>query len=71
MKVSFGSPQVCREQFVALHSQPILQELSNYLLQKYCTTPPLTVEAVSDYDVMVGRRASLFQFPVHPHPFPF
>uniref|UniRef100_A0A4W6BYF6 DNA-directed RNA polymerase n=1 Tax=Lates calcarifer TaxID=8187 RepID=A0A4W6BYF6_LATCA len=29
--------KVCREQFVALHSQPILQELSNFLLQKYCT----------------------------------
>uniref|UniRef100_A0A8C2W8E9 DNA-directed RNA polymerase n=1 Tax=Cyclopterus lumpus TaxID=8103 RepID=A0A8C2W8E9_CYCLU len=32
--------KVCREQFVALHSQPILQELSNYLLQKYCTGFP-------------------------------
>ncbi|XP_047444012.1 DNA-directed RNA polymerase, mitochondrial [Mugil cephalus] len=29
--------KVCREQFVALHSQPILEELSNFLLQKYCT----------------------------------
>ncbi|AWP11147.1 putative DNA-directed RNA polymerase mitochondrial [Scophthalmus maximus] len=28
--------KVCREQFVALHSQPILQELSNFLLHKYC-----------------------------------
>uniref|UniRef100_A0A8C4ZDP4 DNA-directed RNA polymerase n=1 Tax=Gadus morhua TaxID=8049 RepID=A0A8C4ZDP4_GADMO len=28
--------KVCREQFVALHSQPILQELSNFLLLKYC-----------------------------------
>uniref|UniRef100_A0A8C7CMT9 DNA-directed RNA polymerase n=1 Tax=Oncorhynchus kisutch TaxID=8019 RepID=A0A8C7CMT9_ONCKI len=27
--------RVCREQFVALHSQPILQELSNFLLKKY------------------------------------
>uniref|UniRef100_A0A669CLL2 DNA-directed RNA polymerase n=1 Tax=Oreochromis niloticus TaxID=8128 RepID=A0A669CLL2_ORENI len=32
--------KVCREQFVALHSQPILQELSNFLLQKYCTGVP-------------------------------
>ncbi|KAG8003580.1 DNA-directed RNA polymerase [Nibea albiflora] len=31
------SRQVCREQFVALHNQPILQELSNFLLYKYCT----------------------------------
>uniref|UniRef100_H2VAF5 DNA-directed RNA polymerase n=1 Tax=Takifugu rubripes TaxID=31033 RepID=H2VAF5_TAKRU len=30
--------KVCREQFVALHSQPILQELSNFLLEKYCST---------------------------------
>ncbi|XP_053321215.1 DNA-directed RNA polymerase, mitochondrial [Spea bombifrons] len=28
--------KVCREQFVALHSQPILQNLSTFLLQKYC-----------------------------------
>ncbi|KAG7258710.1 hypothetical protein CRUP_013148, partial [Coryphaenoides rupestris] len=32
--------KVCREQFVALHSQPILQELSNFLLQKYCHEQP-------------------------------
>ncbi|XP_063748166.1 DNA-directed RNA polymerase, mitochondrial isoform X2 [Eleginops maclovinus] len=32
--------RICREQFVALHSQPILQELSNYLVQKYCTGIP-------------------------------
>ncbi|XP_054909267.1 DNA-directed RNA polymerase, mitochondrial [Poeciliopsis prolifica] len=29
--------KICREQFVALHSQPILQELSNFLLLKYCS----------------------------------
>uniref|UniRef100_A0A4X2JM82 DNA-directed RNA polymerase n=1 Tax=Vombatus ursinus TaxID=29139 RepID=A0A4X2JM82_VOMUR len=29
--------EVCREQFVNLHSQPILQELSRYLVQKYCS----------------------------------
>lgn len=27
--------KICREQFVALHSQPILQDLSSFLLQKY------------------------------------
>ncbi|MCJ8737740.1 hypothetical protein PDJAM_G00027500 [Pangasius djambal] len=32
--------KVCREQFVALHSQPILQNLSKFLLQKYCSGPP-------------------------------
>ncbi|KAM8940293.1 DNA-directed RNA polymerase, mitochondrial [Pelodytes ibericus] len=28
--------KVCREQFVALHSQPILHNLSNFLQKKYC-----------------------------------
>uniref|UniRef100_A0A671UG92 DNA-directed RNA polymerase n=1 Tax=Sparus aurata TaxID=8175 RepID=A0A671UG92_SPAAU len=28
--------KVCREQFVNLHSQPILKELSKFLLEKYC-----------------------------------
>lgn len=27
--------QICREQFVALHSQPILEDLSKYLMEKY------------------------------------
>ncbi|CAH0725565.1 unnamed protein product, partial [Brenthis ino] len=27
--------QICREQFVALHSQPILNDLSNFLVQRY------------------------------------
>uniref|UniRef100_A0ACB8F212 Uncharacterized protein n=1 Tax=Sphaerodactylus townsendi TaxID=933632 RepID=A0ACB8F212_9SAUR len=32
--------QVCREQFVELHSQPILQDLSKFLLKKYCARFP-------------------------------
>lgn len=31
--------KICREQFVALHSQPILQDLSTFLLKKYCVGP--------------------------------
>ncbi|CAH2014745.1 unnamed protein product [Acanthoscelides obtectus] len=27
--------KICREQFVALHSEPILQDLSNFLADKY------------------------------------
>ncbi|KAG8289375.1 hypothetical protein J6590_105660, partial [Homalodisca vitripennis] len=27
--------QICREQFVALHSQPILEDLSKFMVQKY------------------------------------
>uniref|UniRef100_A0A8C2I2Z3 DNA-directed RNA polymerase n=1 Tax=Cyprinus carpio TaxID=7962 RepID=A0A8C2I2Z3_CYPCA len=34
--------RVCREQFVVLHSQPILEELSGFLLKKYCSRPPDT-----------------------------
>ncbi|XP_035508951.1 DNA-directed RNA polymerase, mitochondrial isoform X2 [Morone saxatilis] len=33
--------KICREQFVALHSQPILQELSDFLLNQYCSSPPI------------------------------
>ncbi|XP_066492068.1 DNA-directed RNA polymerase, mitochondrial [Tiliqua scincoides] len=32
--------QVCREQFVELHSQPILEDLSKYMLRKYCVSCP-------------------------------
>ncbi|XP_053155711.1 DNA-directed RNA polymerase, mitochondrial [Hemicordylus capensis] len=32
--------QVCREQFVELHSQPILEDLSRFMLQKYCIRCP-------------------------------
>ncbi|XP_015604039.1 DNA-directed RNA polymerase, mitochondrial [Cephus cinctus] len=31
--------RICREQFVALHSQPILQNLSEFMLQKYAYRP--------------------------------
>ncbi|XP_040846382.1 DNA-directed RNA polymerase, mitochondrial isoform X1 [Ochotona curzoniae] len=32
--------QVCREQFVQLHQQPILQDLSRFLVQRFCASPP-------------------------------
>ncbi|CAH1254803.1 POLRMT [Branchiostoma lanceolatum] len=31
--------RICREQFVALHNQPILEDLSKYLLEEYGTLP--------------------------------
>ncbi|XP_028339956.1 DNA-directed RNA polymerase, mitochondrial-like [Physeter macrocephalus] len=31
--------QVCREQFVRLHSQPILQNLSRFLIKRFCSDP--------------------------------
>ncbi|XP_033926596.1 DNA-directed RNA polymerase, mitochondrial isoform X1 [Melopsittacus undulatus] len=30
--------QVCRQQFVALHSEKILQDLSKFMLEKYCSS---------------------------------
>ncbi|XP_010289804.1 PREDICTED: DNA-directed RNA polymerase, mitochondrial [Phaethon lepturus] len=42
--------QICRQQFVALHSEKILQDLSKFMLEKYCRyslpggkPPPLSV----------------------------
>uniref|UniRef100_A0A8C3U7H6 DNA-directed RNA polymerase n=1 Tax=Catharus ustulatus TaxID=91951 RepID=A0A8C3U7H6_CATUS len=45
--------QVCRQQFVALHSEKILQDLSEFMLQKYCRyswpvdIPPYLPEVMS------------------------
>ncbi|KFV49928.1 hypothetical protein N328_07832, partial [Gavia stellata] len=33
--------QICRQQFVALHSEKILQDLSKFMLEKYCRAPML------------------------------
>uniref|UniRef100_A0A8C5UE85 DNA-directed RNA polymerase n=1 Tax=Malurus cyaneus samueli TaxID=2593467 RepID=A0A8C5UE85_9PASS len=33
--------QICRQQFVALHSEKILQDLSEFMLEKYCSTEPI------------------------------
>ncbi|XP_025031948.1 DNA-directed RNA polymerase, mitochondrial, partial [Python bivittatus] len=32
--------KICREQFVALHQQPILEDLAKFMLQKYCSDAP-------------------------------
>ncbi|XP_035379242.1 DNA-directed RNA polymerase, mitochondrial isoform X1 [Electrophorus electricus] len=32
--------KVCRDQFVSMHNQPILQDLSRFLLKKYCSGLP-------------------------------
>lgn len=32
-----SGPQVCREQFVRLHSQPILHDLSRFLIKRFCS----------------------------------
>ncbi|XP_026554252.1 DNA-directed RNA polymerase, mitochondrial [Pseudonaja textilis] len=33
--------KICRDQFVALHSEPILEDLSKFMLQKYCSSPTI------------------------------
>jgi hypothetical protein len=38
-KISFFFLQICRDQFVALHSQPILEDLSKFLQAKYGQLP--------------------------------
>lgn len=32
-----ATPQVCREQFVRLHSQPILEDLAKFLKERFCS----------------------------------
>ncbi|XP_077082544.1 DNA-directed RNA polymerase, mitochondrial [Siphateles boraxobius] len=53
--------RVCREQFVALHSQPILEELSEFLLQKYCSRPPVVSKPkkMQEYYKMVQLLSSV------------
>ncbi|XP_054329543.2 DNA-directed RNA polymerase, mitochondrial [Pongo pygmaeus] len=36
--------QVCREQFVRLHSEPILQDLSRFLVKRFCSEPQKILE---------------------------
>ncbi|NWS18910.1 RPOM protein, partial [Pachyramphus minor] len=35
--------QICRQQFVALHSEKILQDLSEFMLEKYCSPSSETI----------------------------
>ncbi|NWI89744.1 RPOM protein, partial [Pitta sordida] len=35
--------QICRQQFVALHSEKILQDLSEFMLEKYCSSNSETI----------------------------
>ncbi|CAG7820789.1 unnamed protein product [Allacma fusca] len=40
--------KVCREQFVALHSQPLLEDLSKFLVKRYCTSDIITNDYIAD-----------------------
>ncbi|XP_046673153.1 DNA-directed RNA polymerase, mitochondrial isoform X2 [Homalodisca vitripennis] len=42
--------QICREQFVALHSQPILEDLSKFMVQKYSSK-----ERLVDQNSVMGQ----------------
>ncbi|XP_029286255.1 DNA-directed RNA polymerase, mitochondrial [Cottoperca gobio] len=48
--------KVCREQFVALHGQPILQELSDSLLKKYCSGTPTEAKKKKHQEFMKLMR---------------
>uniref|UniRef100_A0A8D0GQD5 DNA-directed RNA polymerase n=1 Tax=Sphenodon punctatus TaxID=8508 RepID=A0A8D0GQD5_SPHPU len=50
--------QVCREQFVGLHSQPILKELSRFLLQKYYFNILADKKVLSDKNKVMLRLLS-------------
>uniref|UniRef100_A0A8C9TYU4 DNA-directed RNA polymerase n=1 Tax=Scleropages formosus TaxID=113540 RepID=A0A8C9TYU4_SCLFO len=45
--------RICREQFVALHSQPILQQLSRFLVWRYSTEPPSENKKFSEHQKML------------------
>uniref|UniRef100_A0A4W2EUX7 DNA-directed RNA polymerase n=1 Tax=Bos indicus x Bos taurus TaxID=30522 RepID=A0A4W2EUX7_BOBOX len=40
--------QVCREQFVRLHSQPILHDLSRFLIKRFCSDSSMWVSRLKD-----------------------
>ncbi|XP_070207362.1 DNA-directed RNA polymerase, mitochondrial-like [Littorina saxatilis] len=46
--------QICREQFVALHKQPILEDLSRQLVENY--TPDVTSDEVMEAPVLKARE---------------
>ncbi|ELK19275.1 DNA-directed RNA polymerase, mitochondrial [Pteropus alecto] len=47
--------QVCREQFVRLHSQPILHDLSRFLVARFCSGPrPKNVRVSRLLDVLLS-----------------
>uniref|UniRef100_A0A452GXK6 DNA-directed RNA polymerase n=1 Tax=Gopherus agassizii TaxID=38772 RepID=A0A452GXK6_9SAUR len=60
--------QVCREQFVELHSQPILQDLSRFMLQKYfsylcspCADLPFAPSSPpGDFDLQKVKESTYF-----------
>uniref|UniRef100_A0A3Q3K9W5 DNA-directed RNA polymerase n=1 Tax=Monopterus albus TaxID=43700 RepID=A0A3Q3K9W5_MONAL len=58
--------KVCREQFVALHSQPVLQELSDYLLHKYIVAPPNKYQEYKKLLLLLAKVPRTGQFVCRP-----
>uniref|UniRef100_A0A8C0WZM9 DNA-directed RNA polymerase n=1 Tax=Castor canadensis TaxID=51338 RepID=A0A8C0WZM9_CASCN len=54
--------QVCREQFIRLHSQPILQDLSKFLMNRFCLSPSATSK-LSDRILVTKLQETLQSVP--------
>nr|XP_027808200.1 DNA-directed RNA polymerase, mitochondrial isoform X1 [Marmota flaviventris] len=55
--------QVCREQFVRLHSQPILQDLSQFLVKRFCSTPSTRPQSLSQRVLTTKLLETLLSVP--------
>uniref|UniRef100_A0A8C9P788 DNA-directed RNA polymerase n=1 Tax=Spermophilus dauricus TaxID=99837 RepID=A0A8C9P788_SPEDA len=53
--------QVCREQFVRLHSQPILQDLSQFLVKRFCPKSlPACPDSAGGFDLEQVKHSTYF-----------
>uniref|UniRef100_A0A4W3HZ33 DNA-directed RNA polymerase n=1 Tax=Callorhinchus milii TaxID=7868 RepID=A0A4W3HZ33_CALMI len=53
--------KICREQFVALHSQPILKDLSRFLVNKYLPYIPVLFFSLSgEFDLQEVKESTYF-----------
>ncbi|XP_030919155.1 DNA-directed RNA polymerase, mitochondrial isoform X4 [Geospiza fortis] len=50
--------QVCRQQFVALHSEKILQDLSEFMLEKYCSSSSSSTEPIAHWQKRLKEQLS-------------
>ena len=53
--------KVCREQFVALHSHPILEDLSQSFLHKFVHLPETEMSSEKDIEIEKRKREILFK----------
>ncbi|XP_058714351.1 DNA-directed RNA polymerase, mitochondrial [Poecile atricapillus] len=50
--------QVCRQQFVALHSEKILQDLSEFMLEKYCSSSSSSTAPIAHWQKRLREQLS-------------